>query len=458
MGNPPGVPQTGLLSSDMTDGLKAIKPIADAVQANMEQEAKDAHLDVVDSKFLGMAGKFLAYGLYLVISLFTMIGIPLATPLIKLFLGALTKVRNDTLPEQQIISNAVLGEFLGVDVPTATAVTPGKITSPAAVSAALGNSLYTQLLKEFSPNTPLQAGDGERAAKMFSGFAVNFATQNAILSTLVDAASLHFLGEFRELGVGVARNLGLGRLQRQALGTLLQNVMQKPYNRELQARYRPDRLSVVEYIHARNRGDITDAQLTTALQETGYRDEDIKAVINEYTDKLSTAELLTLVRYGKLNEDAAIAILQSQGLDASTAAMRLQAAQLAIENDNVKAYVDALNQAVRARTIDSDTWSTLMNQVPWTDDEKQWQKLANGAYLDFYQKMLTWTQVITAYENGIVDVDYVEAWLVSKGYSQDDILNMELLLAVKFDAFATAAAKKTAAAKTPTPPKPPAVP
>lgn len=380
--------------------------------------------------------------------------INIAAPAVLFFLDVVTNLRKDTVDAQVALSEATLSEFLATDVKVSGWNAGKDHASTVQAASSIGNALYNQLQTEFNIGPTSHPGPGETAARTFSGFAVNFAVQNAIISTLADALSFHELQEFRELGVGVARNLGIGRLQRMALGTLLQNVIQKPYNRELQARLRPDRLSVPEYIHARNRGDITDAQLTTALQEAGFRDQDITAVIHEYTDKLNVGEVLTLVRHGKLTEDAAVSMLQSQGMDSTTAAMRLQAAQLAIIDDNVKAYVDSLNAAVRARTIDSDTWSSLMDQVPWTDDEKQWQKLANGAYLEYYQHMLTWTQVITAYEQGIVDVTYVENWLVSKGYSQEDVLNMELLLAVKFDAFQAAADKKKAAASTPPPPKP----
>lgn len=380
--------------------------------------------------------------------------VDLAEQLIASFLEILGGARKDSLDGATKIGEAVLSEFLGVDIklPPFQGGKGGQATIQAA--AAMGKALYTQLNAEFHVPEANPIGPGEAGAQMFSGVAMNFAAQNAVIGLLADALSLHELNQLRDVGEDVARSLGLGRLQRMALGTLLDNAIRKPYTRELAVRLRPDRLSVPEYIHARNRGDITDDQLTTALQETGYRDQDIKAVINEYTDKLSVSELLTLVRFAKMSEDDAVKILQSQGLDAYTADMRFQAAQLAITNGSVTSYVDALNAAMRARTMDPDTWSAKMAQVPWTPDEIQWHKLANGTYLEFYEKMLTWAQVVTAYEQGIVDVDYVEKWLTDKGYSPEDLLNMELLLAVKYDAFATAAAKKGKTAAPAPAPKP----
>lgn len=446
---PPGPGSTTLANT-----LDAADPLADATAKHVAAFAKASGMLAADASELGVKHGSLIHSTLSIVASVVTLFMQWASVLMIYFLNAITEVRKEAASVWAEVGGAVLGEFLGADVDVSHVAKSTKGAANIDVSAALGAALYNQLQAEFGVPKSANPGPGEKAARIFSGYAVNFAVQNAMISTLADGASFHLLQDFRELGVEVAQNLGLGRLQRMALGTLLDNAIRKPYTRELQAQLRPSRLSVPEYIHARNRGDITDADLHTALQEAGFRDQDIAAVINEYTDKLSVSELMTLVRYQVMTVDDATRILQSQGLDAYTAGMRFKAAQLAIINDNVKAYVDALNVAVRSRTMDTDTWSAKMADVPWTADEIQWQKLANGTYLEFYDKMLTWTQVVTAFEQGIVDVNYVEAWLVSKGYSPEDILNMELLLAVKFDAFAAAAAKKGATPKPPPPAKP----
>jgi uncharacterized protein Smg (DUF494 family) len=454
MGGTTAIPSPADLQQKLADGIDSLQPIAESIFTRMMELEKRLGVPYPFNFALAFGGALIGFAVYIVVSVGIALVIPVAVPLITLMMSMLMKVRQDTVPAQAELSAAALSEFLGTEIDPSTMKTGTGPNAAVAVARQLGDALYNRLYTEFGLAGVGTPGPGEKAARTFSGFAVNFATQNAMISTLADAISLHELEQFRELGVEAARNLGIGRLQRMALGTLLDNVIRKPYTRELQARLRPTRMTPIEYVHARNRGDINQAALTQALQEAGYTDADIPALLNEYTDKLTLGELVVLERYGKISEDTAVQMLQSQGLDSASAAMRFQAAQLSLLNDNVKAYVDSLNQAVRARTIDSDTWSTLMDKVPWTDDEKQWTKLANGAYLDFYAKMLTWAQVVTAYEQGIVDVDYVEKWLLSKGYSPDDITNMELLLAVKYDAFAAAAAKKGKTASPPPAPKP----
>ena len=380
--------------------------------------------------------------------------INIITPLVLFFLKTLTNLREDTVDAQVELSEATLSEFLATDVKVSGYKCGKDHAGTVAAAESIGNALYAQLTSEFAPGGVVTPESGEAAAKKFSGFAVNFAVQNAIISTLTDALSLHLLEDFRELGVGVARNLGIGRLQRMALGTLLKNTIQTPYDHALQARYRPNKLTDAEYVHAYHRGDIDRPTLGTHLAQAGYKEAEIPFVIAEHADKLTTAELLTLVRFDKLKEDAAVTLLQAQGLDSIAAGMRLQAAELAILSGNIRAYVDSLNVQVRKCAMTVEKWNDLMTAVPWTADEIDWERKANGVYREYYDHMLTWTQVITAYENGIVDVDYVEAWLSSKQYSPEDILNMELLLAVKFDAFAAAAAKKGATAKPAPTPKP----
>jgi hypothetical protein len=121
----------------------------------------------------------------------------------------------------------------------------------------------------------------------------------------------------------------------------------------------------------------------------------------------------------------------------------------------VKAYLSKWNDLVRNRVITTTDWNATVDTLPFFDEEKRWEAKTNSLYLEYYPKQLTWTQVITAFEQGIVDVNYVEDWLTQKGYSPEDVTDMELLLAVKFDAFQAAADKKKKAA-TPAPPAKPA--
>ena len=371
--------------------------------------------------------------------------IQLAVPLITFFLDTLLNLRQETLDATATIAGAALSEFLGVELDVKAPNLKSKGAATWGVAKNIGDTLYNQLEKEFAVPHASNPGPGETAARAFSGIGVNFAVQNTIISTLADALSFHELQEFRELGVGVARNLGLGRLQRLALGTLLQQSMQKPYQRELAARLRPDRCTVTEYVHSYHRGEIDLPTLQAEIANLGYRDQDITKLINEYDTKVSVAECVLLMRYGEMDADTAQAQLVSQGMTPGVATWKLRAAQLTLINDNVTSYATAIGDLKKAGRLDQDTYTTLLNAVPWTDDEKTWTQRATGIALEFPDMKLTWAQVTTAYEQGIVDVDYVEKWLNFNLYSLEDVLNMELLLAVKFDAFVAAAAKTAAA-------------
>lgn len=384
--------------------------------------------------------------------------ITIAAPLILFFLEALTKIRTVCGDQMAQIGGGVLSEFLGTDVVIPTIKDKQGSATNKDVSQALGTALYTQLLTEFGPGQPLKPGDGERAAKIFSGYAINFAVQNALISTLVDAGSVHLLGEFRELGVEVAKNLGLGRLQRMALGTLLQQVIQKPYQRDLASKYRPDRMSVSELIHAYHRGNFDKTYVEGELAQMGYRNEDIPLLIQEYQDKLSITELERLVRFNAITQDVATAYLVTQGVDQDTAVLRFQSAWQGRQDTHIDSYVSEMLSLVKTGYMDIPTLTDRLVEVPWTDEEKAWALKEVTVVHDHKAHQLTWTQVITAFEQGIVDVSYVEDWLTQKNYSDEDIINMELLLAVKFDAFVTAAKAKADALAKKNAPKPPPTP
>lgn len=363
-------------------------------------------------------------------------GTQAATPVLLAFLQAIATIREQLSPVMAPIAATVLSEFLGtpIDVSLTNVGTGG--AENLRVSKAIGEAIYTQLLTEFGPGQPIQPGDGERAAKIFSGYSVNFAIQNAILGTIMDGASLHVLEQFRDIGVDVARGLGLGRLQRLALGTLLTQVMQKPYTADLAAKYRPDRLSDLQYVHAFNRGGISSDQVRTELQRKGYRDPDIEQLIIELETDNTATELEGLVRWGKLTQDEATAQLVRQGMTPTVAAKQIQALWTLRADGEVSTYANALGVLLASGQMDPDIYSSLMAPLPLTDDEKYYRKLAAGLKLEFRAKQLTWTEVVTAFENGVIDVDYVQQWLQQAGYGPDEQIIKFYLLAIKEATFA----------------------
>ena len=394
--------------------------------------------------------------LYIVVGLLIAILVPIGVPLITLFMQQLLDIRKDTPQAQLELSAASLSEFLGVEIDPSLLAPGGGVANSLDVARKLGDALYTRLYTEFGIHMPSGPGPGERAARAFSGFAVNFGTQNAMISTLADAISFHELEQFRELGVETARNLGMGRLQRMALGTLMQNVIQKPYNRELQAKLTPDRMDAATVVHSWNAGFITTDVMQSRLQDMGFPPEDIAGIVRFNSGKNAIGAIATALRYGEITRDKALQLLTETGIDNAHATLELNAVFDARADNEIDLYLTALADMLTKGIISETDWDTFVKGLPRTDAELGWKKQTALLKVKYKlkSKLLTWAQVTTAFENGIVDVDYVVSWLDTNGYSDDDQTNMLLLLAVATSKFADKAAAAAAKAnKTSTPPK-----
>lgn len=385
-----------------------------------------------------------AIGLVLaIVSLLISIIVFIGDPLIRVFLRALTKVRTDTVPEQVDISAAVLSEFLATEI-NPDHIKTGK-TGDQTIDAAtgIGGAFINRLTKEFVPSGEVTPDSGEAAAKTFVGYGINFAVQNTMIGTLADALSFHLLEDFRELGVDVARNMGLGRLTRQALLPLIRNAIAEPYDQQLRKRYRPDLLSEQHAVDAFFSGFIDDAELRETLQRKGYNDARIGIVIERLRKKLSESEMETLVRFGEITSDQAVVEIQSQGFTRENALRKLRAQDLERVASLIGLYKNLISKQRQDGLLTEDEYNKLLERLPISDDEKQWERNYTGQVLEFPRSFLPWSEVKKAFELGAVDLDYVDRWLTREGFSDEDALVRELLL---FEELGKKVAKDQAAA------------
>lgn len=372
--------------------------------------------------------------------------IAIADPLLRIFLRALTKARTETVAEQVDISASVLSEFLATEIDPAHIKTGKSGDQTIAAARGIGSALIDRLTQEFGQTTPVTPESGEKAAKTFAGYSINFAVQNTMISTLADALSFHLLEDFRELGVEVARNIGLGRLVRASLQPFIRNVIIEPYDQALRSRYRPDLLNEVHAIHAFNGGFLDGTKLHETLARKGWADDLHGIIIDENTPRLSDAELAVLVRNNKLSFDNAIAELGHAGITPATASLKMTYQDLQRADSIVATFKATLITQYVNGLIDEDQLSNLLDQLPLAKGEKDMEIQFATIRKQVPRAFLTWTEVENSFISGAADLDYVDAWLTRRGYSEEDQILKELLLLQKLDATVTkeqaAAAKK----------------
>jgi hypothetical protein len=347
------------------------------------------------------------------------------------------------VPEQIALSSAVLSEFLATEI-SEEHLKPGKGADETIRAAnAIGGGLLDRLEKEFTNGGTVSPDSGAAAARTFAGYGVNFAVQNTIISTLADAVSFHLLEEFRELGVEVAQNIGLGRLVRQALRPLVDTTITKPYTRQLNAKYRQDLMTETHAVHAFLRGAKTNEQIHQELAWRGYTDADIDQLVIELTPHLTESELALLVRFGEITTDDAIGELVAQGVTTVTAQRRLRAQYLQDTLDEEKKYADLVQKQVVDGFLDLETYNVLVDRTHLNDAEKQWRRDYIGQTLETGSKRSTLAQTQNQLLGGIINFGDATDFLAKEGYTVADQENLFLQM---LQALSKDQAKKAAAA------------
>lgn len=369
-----------------------------------------------------LAGSFamMAEVSLMIIGFFVGIFVNIGTPLLTIMLKAVLQARQNTIPEQLEISSAVLSEFLGVEIEH-DKLKPGQ-GPDASIRAAnqIGGALHDRLEKEFAPSGTVTLASGAAAARTFSGYCVNFGVQNAMLSQLAEGISAHYLEHFRELGEEVAQNLGLGRLQRRAMGPLIDNTISTPYDRHLKAKYRPELLQPADYVRAYYAGRLTRAQLSERIGQKGITEADIDELIKQVASDFGQADIARLIRFGELTRERAIQILRDQGWPEEVAKIRLRAVELSRVDGKEAEYVNVAEQQYVDGFIDDLAFNKVLDKTHLSDEEKQWERNIVGQRKDAARKRVSLSDMRRMYLAAIITLSEFSEYLVELGYSDAD--------------------------------------
>jgi SOS response regulatory protein OraA/RecX len=367
----------------------------------------------------------------------------LAVPLAVSIMETITTVRQEGAEDFAKATGAAMGEFLGFDVDVNEIAKGVGADANLARARQFGDKLHTLLEHEFTGGGAVTPQSGATGARAFSGYVMNFAATNSFISILTEMLSLGEFEQWRELGVEIAQNLGLGRLHRQALQPLVRNTIAQPYDKFLRKKYRQDDLSEAQLVKALHTGALTESEVRDSLAEKGYPDKQITELIRQLTLHLTDAEVERLLRFGVIDESAALAQLIAEGWPRESAILKLRSIVLSRLWSLEQQFLNTLEKQYISGWIDLGAFNKGLESTHLTFDEKQLELKYVGQVLDAPQVDLTWGEVKAALVDGIVDLDYLDSWLVRAGYSREDRQNLTL---IALQAVADADAKQAAAA------------
>lgn len=364
-----------------------------------------------------------------------------------------------------LLASSVLNELLGTDFTVNHLASGSDVNAHLARAQEIGFLFHRQLLVEFlqstgitldatgggfsEPTGPIGAGEkispmsGVTAAARFSGLAINFATANGIIATLAGLVPEVHLDEIREIGEEVAKNLGLGRLQRLALAPIVQILLAEPYKWFINEVARPTQFGLGEVVNPFSGAVMKPDLIWRSLARAGYSDDKIQAVLDLHRKKIAESDILTLFEGGHFNDQDVQDALKRLGYDDSDAARKFEADHLRAQ----RTFQDELRAAAVQSYADGhilrDELQGIVNSMPLSDDEKALVMLAADYKKKVPTKHLTLAELQSAFDQAIIDLAEFTDHLTNLGYSDDD---QSILLLLTLNKEATAKAKAAAAA------------
>jgi hypothetical protein len=410
---------------------------------------------------------------------------PFITGLAATVFSTLDQLRKTLDPSFALFASSILNELLGTDYTVDMLPQGTDINAHLQRAETIGFLFHKQLMSEFlggsgltidpttgaisEPTGPAGVGEritpatGIKAAARFTGLAINFATATGIIATIGGLVPEVHLDELREIGEQVAKNLGLGRLQRLALAPIVQILLAEPYRWFINELARPTQFGLGEVVNPYTGAVMPASLIWRSLARAGYSDDKIAALLELHRKKLTEADLLTLLEGGHYDQPTVTAQLKRLGYDDTEAEAKTEADHLRAQ----RPFQDELRSAVTTAYADGHIlqgeMESLIDSMPLSDDEKALAKLVAQYKKKVPSKHLTLAELQTAFEKGIIDLAEFTDHLTNYGYSDDDqsillLLTLDKLDAQKQKAAAAAARAAAKASKGASSPLPPATP
>lgn len=352
---------------------------------------------------------------------------PWLAVMFKEVLGLLDTVRKELDPNIASAAVMVLNELLGTDFTTSHLATGIDVTSHLERAGEVGGLLHDQLLREFKTAGDVTPDGGRVAARRFSGLLINFGTVTGLLATIGGLFPAIHLDEIREIGEEVARNLGLGRIHRQVLKPVVKTLIGDRYQEWLNQQFHPTQFKVADLVNPFNQNVMDTDLLFKSMDLLGYSQDKITELLRLHQKRLTLDDLDLLQRYGQSTDAFISGYVKTLGFPEELQDVLLKLVDLRRADAAVRELVAAMEQQAADGHITVDDLSTMLDNLPLGPMEKRFLL----ARVQFKTKVphahLTVAQAQKAFEEGVWDLDALDAYFVARGYSADDVATLELL-------------------------------
>lgn len=246
-----------------------------------------------------------------------------------------------------------------------------------------------------------------------------------ILANFTGIGMLKYIHSFDNAITSAISARGIGRI---ASRPYLMKYMSEPLTRDLNAALPLDDASPSTLVKSYLRGAIDAQDLKLKMRQKGYKEEITENLLLDTAKLYDVSDLQWLIDQGQYTVQQAVDSLTQQGYPANVALVKILKGKADRPDAQYSSLANSLVTARADHKIDNETLRYMLSNLGF--DEEQVESMAiRGATLAELPNRLTLTQVKQLYQEGLVDLDYVQTFLAEEGYGEQD---QDLLVLLEF--------------------------
>jgi len=307
----------------------------------------------------------------------------------------------------------------GIDVKVEDIVRRGRFVDQREMMEAIGKQFMASILNLILPEEQITPQEGRRAAERFMSANLQFQMSAWLAHFLGDVFSFGKFKSFKDLPLAISWAFGIGWLSWLVLGGPFRVAIAEPVEEYFLRFYRPRKMTMDQAIKAYQRGLLTHDELADYGARYGYDEDEWINLLEIDFRALSVEDLEVLYRDYDWEEEQVFKGLKRLGYGDRSAETKLEM----IKDERVRKLKGELLREMQDRYEDGLVSETdlrlFLDRQGWKPEEVDLAvEISNLRRLK--RKRLTRTDLVKAYQKGILGYWDVRDQLLAMGYSEAD--------------------------------------
>ncbi len=299
---------------------------------------------------------------------------------------------------------------------------------------ALGNAYLQPMLGLILPRggesaveMRLTPDDGVAAANRFFGVNLEFQMKAWLLHMLGDTFSFGMWKGMKDLPNAISWSFGIGWLSWLVMGTPFRMGIADPLEIKFNRIYRPWRMNIGQLVKSYWTGRIPSKTYFNEMRDWGVADPWMDVLLEQGRDKMSSSEVYSLYRKGKLTWQNLVDWQHAQGHSPEESLILATDMTRREVGDLITGVAKTAMKHYKDRKMDTGQLKSFLREALWTDEEANLiiqdlnMQMALEKPEEVAERVLTPANIARLYQLGEETRTWAEMMLTKRGFLAEEI-------------------------------------